>query len=188
MYKSRTGGWIALVIAAVVVSVSIAWAIDAKTGGSAAERGKYLVNALGGCNDCHTPLMMTDHGPVPDMSKLLSGHPAGMSMPAAPQLQMPWAWAGSATDTAFYGPWGTSYAVNLTPDMETGIGAWSEAAFVGAMKTGKHMGVGRPILPPMPISTFQKMSDSDIKAIYAYLKTIPAISNKVPDPTPPAGK
>jgi hypothetical protein len=89
--------------------------------------------------------------------------------------------------TAFVGPWGISYAANLTPDSTTGIGAWSEATFIKALRTGKHMGIetGRPIMPPMPAEYIGKMNDDDLKAIYAYLRTIPAVNNKVPAPVPP---
>jgi len=81
---------------------------------------------------------------------------------------------------------GISYAINLTPDENTGIGSWSEDTFVKAIKTGKHMGVSRPILPPMPWQTINRLTDDDLKAMYAYLRTIPPIKNRVPDPKPPA--
>jgi len=100
---------------------------------------------------------------------------------------MPWLWGGDATLTGFYGPWGTSFAMNLTPDSLTGIGSWSEEIFVGAIRTGKHMGKGRPIMPPMPWMMYAKMTDDDLKAVYAYLRSIPAISNKVADYVPPSG-
>ena len=53
--------------------------------------------------------------------------------------------------TAWAGPWGVSYAANLTPDKRTGIGAWTADQFIKTMRTGKHLGVGRPVLPPMPV-------------------------------------
>jgi hypothetical protein len=95
--------------------------------------------------------------------------------------------AGSATNTAWAGPWGVSYTSNLTPDQSTGIGIWTEDMFIRAMRTGKHMGTSRTILPPMPWSWFGKMRDQELKAIFAYLKSIPPIHNRVPDPEPPAG-
>ena len=145
------------------------------------ERGKYLVAAIG-CNDCHTPLTMTDHGPEPDMSRMLSGHPASLKMPEPPRMgDGAWQWAGAGTNTAFAGPWGISYAFNLTPDTQTGIGIWTEDMFVRALRTGKHMGISRQILPPMPWQAFRNMSDEDLKAIYAYLRSIPPVSNHVPD-------
>ena len=147
---------------------------------SAVERGQYLVTILG-CNDCHTPFKMGPQGPEPDMAQQLSGHPAALKVTAAPPLPEPWAWAGTGSMTAFAGPWGISYAINLTPDEETGIGLWSEQVFVNALKTGRHMGVGRPIMPPMPWPWYAKMTDQDLEAIYAYLRTVPPRKNQVPD-------
>src|SRR4051794_24190332 len=89
-------------------------------------RGQYLVT-IGGCNDCHTPWKMGEKGPEPDMSRMLSGHPEHVPMPAAPKpASGAWVWSGAATNTAFAGPWGVSFARNLTPDEHTGIGIWSE--------------------------------------------------------------
>jgi mono/diheme cytochrome c family protein len=156
-----------------------------------AKRGEYLVT-ISGCNDCHTPWKMGATGPEPDMTAMLSGHPAALQMPPPPAPSGPWVWSAAASNTAFAGPWGISYAINLTPDEETGTGLWNEQVFVNALKTGRHMGVGRPILPPMPWPSYSKMTDEDLKAIYAYLRTIPAKKNQVPDavineaPAPPA--
>jgi len=162
---------------------------------SQVERGKYLVTVMI-CNDCHTPLKMGPNGPEPDMSRMLSGHPEGMVMPPPPKLapDAPWNFAGAATLTAFAGPWGISYAFNLTPDDNTGIGIWTEDMFIKALRTGKHMGQSRDILPPMPWHWISQASDDDLKAIYAYLRNIPPVKNHVPDavsappPPAPAGK
>ncbi|HZQ59913.1 MAG TPA: diheme cytochrome c-553, partial [Casimicrobiaceae bacterium] len=86
--------------------------------------------------------------------------------------------------TAWAGPWGVSYAANLTPD-KTGIAGWTVDQFIQAMRTGKHLGVGRPILPPMPWQQIGKLTDRDLRAIYAYLKSLKPIDNQVPAPTPP---
>src|SRR5262249_7346817 len=83
-------------------------------------RASYLVTTLG-CNDCHTPLHATAKGPEPDMARMLSGHPESLVVTRAPKLEEPWAWAGTGTNTAFAGPWGISYAPNLTPDQNTGL-------------------------------------------------------------------
>jgi hypothetical protein len=124
---------------------------------------------------------MTPTGPQPDMDRMLSGHPAEMKMPRPPEMgNGPWLWAGAATNTAFYGPWGVSYAMNLTPDQNTGLGIWTEDMFVRALRTGRHMGTSRQILPPMPWPAFSNMNDEDLKSIYAYLRSIPAIKNQVP--------
>ncbi|HEX9286282.1 MAG TPA: diheme cytochrome c-553 [Thermoanaerobaculia bacterium] len=148
--------------------------------------GRYLVTVMA-CNDCHTPFKMGKTGPEPDMSRMLSGHPEGMKVPPPPKLEGGWMIAGSATNTAWAGPWGVSYTSNLTPDQNTGIGIWTEDMFIKAMRTGKHMGTSRTILPPMPWPWFGKMRDAELKAIFAYLKSIPPIHNRVPDPEPPAG-
>jgi cytochrome c553 len=150
-----------------------------------AERGKVLVQ-VGGCHDCHT----TKKDGEPDMSVMLSGHPSGIKVTAPPKVPAgsPWIIQTTGTLTAWSGPWGTSFAANITPDPDTGLksSAWSEAAFLKAMKTGKHIGTGRDILPPMPWQMYSKLGDDDLKAIWAYLQSIPPVKNEVPDPIPPA--
>ena len=143
-------------------------------------RGQYLVT-IGGCNDCHTPLKMGPKGPEPDMLRMRSGHPEHFAMPPAPKSNGPWMWSGAATNTAFAGPWGVSFARNLTPDDHTGIGIWSEEMFVNTIRSGRHWGVSRPILPPMPWMNYAKMSDEDLRSVYAYLRSIPKVKNQVPD-------
>lgn len=152
-------------------------------------RGKYLT-IIAGCNDCHTPKMMGPHGPEPDMSRELSGHPADSKLPELPKdLIGPGKWdAISASGlTAWYGPWGVSFTRNLTPDAETGLGSWTEKMFIDAIRTGKHMGApgGRDILPPMPWQMYKQMSDEDLKSLWAYLRTIKPVKNAIPEPIPP---
>jgi hypothetical protein len=151
------------------------------------ERGRYLVT-VAGCNDCHTPFKRGPNGPEPDMGRMLAGHPQQLTMPPAPDAQGPWVWAGAATNTAFAGPWGVSYASNLTPEPNTGLGIWTEDLFIKALRTGRHWGQARPILPPMPWQNYAQMTDDDLKAVYAYLRTIPPVVNSVPEsvPAPPA--
>lgn len=150
------------------------------------KRGAYLVN-FGGCNDCHSPKVFTDMGPVPDTTKLLSGHQERTPLPKVDTSVVgPGKWYLSSGDlTAWVGPWGVSFAANLTPDVPTGIGAWTEELFVKAMRNGLHLGAGRPILPPMPFMGLAGLKDEDLKSIFAYLKSIKPVSNKVPDPVPP---
>jgi len=149
------------------------------------QRGQYLVNAMG-CHDCHTPLKAGANGPEPDMTRMLSGHPETLKMPRPSNTGNGlWTWSAAVTNTAFSGPWGISYAMNLTPDENTGIGIWTEDMFVRAIKTGQHMGTSRPIMPPMPWPAFRNLSEEDLKAIYAYLRTIRPITNHVPDYAPP---
>ena len=155
------------------------------------ERGKYIVETVG-CGDCHTPWKMGPNGPEPDQSRLLSGHPSGLKLGPPPKVngENGWMWAAGATNTAFAGPWGVSYAANLTPHPVSGVMAvWDEARFIKAIRTGQHFGEsGRPIMPPMPWPAFAKMTDEDLKSVYAYLRSIPPIHNEVPDWEPPAGK
>ena len=148
-------------------------------------QGKRLVDSHD-CHACHTPMKMGPNGPEPDMSLALAGHPQTLVMPPPPKLEGPWGWVAASTNTAFAGPWGISYAVNLTPDPETGLGKWQESEFVQAIKTGKHLGVGRPIMPPMPWPAYKNLTDPQLRAIYAYLRSIPPIRNKVPDYVPPS--
>jgi mono/diheme cytochrome c family protein len=147
-------------------------------------RGQYLVEGIG-CGDCHTPKKMGPNGPELDPSRLLSGHPEGTVLPPAPAAQGPWIASASWDLTAWSGPWGVSYAMNLTPDENTGIGSWSEETFVQALRTGRHMGVSRPILPPMPWENFKNLGDEDLRSMYAYLRSINPVHNRVPEPTPP---
>ena len=148
-------------------------------------RGKYLVS-FGGCNDCHTPVKFTDKGPVSDYTRMLSGHPEDIKLP--PPKLMTGSWCVASADmTEWAGPWGISYAANLTPDENTGLGIWTEDMFVKTMRTGRHMSVSRKILPPMTWQNLNALTDEDLKAVYAYLRTIPAVTNHVPEATGPDG-
>jgi cytochrome c553 len=149
---------------------------------SPVERGKYLVTVMD-CNGCHTPMKNGE----PDMTKMLSGHPESVGVKMPPKLPEGWATVINDSNTEWAGPWGISFTANLTPDQNTGLGIWTEDMFVNAIRKGKHMATSRDILPPMPWRMQANLSDEDLKAIFAYLKTIPAISNHVPDPIPPAG-
>jgi cytochrome c553 len=149
------------------------------------ERGAYLVRIMA-CHDCHTPWKTGPRGPEPDMARALTGHPSDLVMPPAPSLPAgPWGWVGAANMTAFAGPWGVSFTANLTPDKETGLGEWTEEMFIATMKTGRHQGKGRPVLPPMPVQILRELSDEDIKAVFAYLQSLPPVRNKVPAPIDP---
>jgi mono/diheme cytochrome c family protein len=178
---------LALLVGAAVAYVSKgtdATAADARAKQEAVDRGRYLVTA-GGCHDCHTPWTMGPSGPEPDMTRMLSGHPRDVEMPEPPPLNDAWAWSGAGTNTAFAGPWGVSFAANLSPDEFTGTGIWTEDIFINTIRNGRHWGVARPLLPPMPWFNYAKLTDEDLKAIFAYLRTIPPIRNEVPEPIPP---
>jgi hypothetical protein len=150
------------------------------------ERGRYIVSGSG-CHDCHTPLIMGPNGPERDLTRALSGHPDSLIMPPAPRLpEGPWQVTISGTGTAYNGPWGTTFTANLTPDKETGLGAWTVDDFIATFRTGRHQGKGRKVLPPMPIDVYANYSDADLAAIFAYLQTLKPVRNQVPTPIGPA--
>ncbi|MBI5470950.1 MAG: diheme cytochrome c-553 [Ignavibacteriae bacterium] len=152
------------------------------------ERGKYLVT-IALCNDCHSPKKFGPNGPEVDESKLLSGAPSHTPLPESPAGVLgpdKWGVVASNDLTTWFGPWGISFAKNLTPDVETGIGSWTEDMFIRAIRTGKDMGEGRQILPPMPWQLIGKATDADLKAMFAYLKSLPSIKNAVHEPIPPS--
>lgn len=149
------------------------------------EKGKKLVTVLG-CNDCHSPKVMTAMGPVPDSLRLLSGHQEDEQLPAYDKEVLKSYVLFNMNSTAVTGPWGTSFAANLTPDA-TGIGSWTEDQFLRAMKDGKWKGLenSRTLLPPMPWQAYGQMEDEDLKAIYAYLMSLKPVQNAVPMAIPP---
>lgn len=150
------------------------------------KRGKYLVN-LGDCNMCHTPKVMTSLGMEMDESRLLSGHPKDGTVTeytAEAMNEDGWVTQTNFHLTQWSGPWGVSFSANLTPDEATGIGSWTEEAFIQTMRTGRHLGSGRKIQLPMPWDNFAKLSDDDLKAIFAYLKSLKPIENQVPQSIP----
>jgi mono/diheme cytochrome c family protein len=149
------------------------------------ERGKYLVT-IAACHDCHTPLKVGPDGvAAPDMDRQLSGHPEANGVPPEPKSTAPW-------DTQIYGMtawtgfWGRSFTANLTPDPETGLGKWTLRNFVDTIRSGRHLGRGRPLQPPMPWQMYRNMTDEDLEAVFAYLQSIPPVRNRVPEPMPPS--
>jgi mono/diheme cytochrome c family protein len=150
------------------------------------KRGGELV-AFGGCNDCHTPWVFNPQAgaPVPDMTRMLSGHPHDAPDPYS-DLKPGDIGVIGPTFTSFKLPFGIVYTANLTPDVETGSGSWTEEMFLKIFRTAKHLGGnGRPVLPPMPWYTLTTLSDADLKSIFAYLRSIPPIKNGVPSPKVP---
>lgn len=177
----------AVLLAGLVCLALVSFGCDDISPTDPVARGRYLVESMG-CADCHTPMRPGAEGPQPDAAFALAGHPAAMQVPPPPALpEGPWQVIVSGSMTAWAGPWGVSYAANLTPDPETGLGRWTEQDFVATLRSGRHLGRGRQILPPMPVQAIAKLRDADLAAIFAYLRSVPAIVNRVPDPAPPVG-
>jgi mono/diheme cytochrome c family protein len=137
------------------------------------ERGNYLVNYLGHCAGCHTPLGADGQS---DMSLYLSGVPAKYAGTKVGRSQV----------AGFPGPRGARfYAANLTPDPKTGLGRWSEEQFVRTFKHGVRPDGTKYATSPMEWNIYANMKEEDVRAIYRYLRTIKAIPNKVPVNIPP---
>jgi cytochrome c len=154
--------------------------------GTQVKWGEHLVT-VSACHDCHTPKKMTDHGPDIDSSLLLSGHPSQSDAPEVNRPELESKGVVATTDlTSWVGPWGISYTANLTSD-GTGIGNWKEEQFIYAIRNGimKGLAGSRPMLPPMPWQMYRNMTDDELKAIFAYLKTTKPVHNIVPQPRPP---
>lgn len=148
--------------------------------------GEHLVT-IAGCNDCHTPKIMTPQGPVDDSSLLLSGHPASLPAPDVDRKQTESKGLVVTADfTAWIGPWGISYSANLTPH-ETGTGNWTERQFVYAIRNSISKGIpgSRSLMPPMSMMPVKHMTDDELKAIFAYLRTVKPVENNSVQPTPP---
>ena len=148
--------------------------------------GEHIVS-IAGCNDCHTPKKMTPMGPVSDSSLFLSGHPAKVPAPDVDRQAMESKGLAVTNDlTSWVGPWGISYSANITSDT-TGIGMWTEDQFILCIRQGKWKGMAasRELLPPMPWQSFKVMSDDELKAIFAYLKSTKPIENIEPPAQPP---
>ena len=161
----------AAVIVAAILWVSGPAAAQQPAANTAVERGRYLVR-ITGCHDCHSPKVQ---GMTPDLDRALSGRPGTTPLPSETKTEV----HASADLTAWQGPWGFSVASNLTPEPTTGIGTrYNEASFLATMRTGKKPN-GTPIMPPMPAEVYQNMTDDDLKAIFAYLRTIKPIRNAV---------
>ena len=188
MKQRSIGLAVNFLVATIGLASATALAADAPRASKAAQkRGEQLV-VFGGCHDCHTPKVMGANGPEPDPARLLAGHPASATLPPVPVDALgpgKWLAVTNADLTAWAGPWGTSFAANLTPDRRTGLGDWTAEQFIRTLRTGKHFGTGRPILPPMPWPSFQVLSDADLRAIFAYLRSVKPVENQVPAPVPP---
>ena len=150
------------------------------------KRGEYLVTIMG-CNDCHSPKKMGPNGPeiIPEL--MLSGYPSDRPVVKFKDPLLREGFGMFYPDlTAAAGPWGVSFAANLTPD-QSGIGTWTEDQFKRALTQGKFKGIegARTLLPPMPWFNFTQLKDEDVSAIFAYLKSLKPVINVVPQPIPP---
>lgn len=149
------------------------------------QRGSYLVNAIG-CDDCHSPKEITATGFEIIPALRLSGYQSANPSPKADSnvVKQGWLLFGSDLTTAV-GPWGQSFAANLTSDA-TGIGNWKEEQFIKAIREGKYKGLDntRPLLPPMPWFVYKNLNDDDLKSIFAFLKSTKPVKNVVPTPKP----
>ena len=129
--------------------------IGARAADTAVDRGKYLATVMG-CSDCHTDGSLAGK---PDMAHYLGGSTIGFEIPGL----------------------GYFYGANLTPDPETGLGAWSQKQIVAAITTGMRPD-GRELAPIMPWRGFSHLEPTDAEAIAAYLKSLPPVHHKVPGP------
>ena len=178
-FPRRIAQWplAAVVVATILFASAQGAAAQQAPGDSAVERGRYLVT-ITGCHDCHSPKIKEM---TPDLTRALSGRPATTPLPSASTGEV----HASLDLTAWTGPWGYTVASNLTPDPATGLGTrYTEATFITTMRTGKKPN-GTPIMPPMPSVVYQNMTDEDLRAIFAYLRTIKPIRNPVLAGLPP---
>jgi mono/diheme cytochrome c family protein len=141
--------------------VAVALLATPATAETSVERGKYLVT-IGGCSDCHTPGSFLGK---PDMRRFLGGSDVGFAIPGL----------------------GVFVGRNLTPDKETGLGAWTDEQIAAAIATGVRPD-GRALAPIMPWQALSQLTAEDKQAIVAYLRSIPPVKNAVPGPFGPNDK
>jgi len=121
--------------------------------GALLTRGEYLVNVVAACGNCHTKL-------TPDLLPIPGMHLAG--------------------GRRFNIPPGIAYSKNLTPDRDIGLGSWNDEQVIRAIREGVTK-EGNLIGPPMPIALYIKIADDDVKAIVAYLRSVPPVRNEIPE-------
>lgn len=155
--------------------------VDSTSAAEAVKKGEHLVSSIG-CSDCHSPKKLGPQGPEIIAELNLSGYPGDRPVVKFDSKMIKEGFPMFYPDlTAAAGPWGISFAGNLTPD-ETGIGNWSEDQFRKALREGKYKGMDgtRPLLPPMPWMNYKNLTDDEIHCIFAYLKSIKPVHNIVP--------
>jgi mono/diheme cytochrome c family protein len=119
-------------------------------------RGEYLVGIMD-CTGCHSTGALTGK---PEPAKFLAGSDVGFQIPGL----------------------GIFYPPNLTPDARTGLGSWSEQDIATALRAGVRPD-GRELAPAMPWRSYAKLTDEDVAAVAAYLKSLPAVDHQTPSPT-----
>ncbi len=150
------------------------------------KKGEHLVTIMG-CNDCHSPKKMGPQGPEIITELMLSGYPSDRPIVKFDSKLIKQGFSMFYPDlVAGAGPWGVSFAGNLTPD-ETGIGNWSEDQFKKALTEGKYKGLegSRNLLPPMPWTNYKTLSNEEVHSIFMYLKSLKPVKNIVPSPLTP---
>jgi mono/diheme cytochrome c family protein len=118
-------------------------------------RGEYLARIMD-CTGCHTPGALAGQ---PDFDRYLAGSDIGFQIPGV----------------------GVFYPPNLTPDPVTGLGGWSAAEIIDAVRSGVRPD-GRELAPVMPWPSYAALNDEDAKALVAFLQSLPAIAHEAPGP------
>lgn len=124
-------------------------------------RGQYLTTIMD-CAGCHTPGALAGK---PDFERRLAGSAIGFALPGG----------------------GVVYPKNITPDTETGLGHWSEEDIARAVRQGQSRD-GRVLIPVMPWPSYAVLTESDARAIGAYLKSVPPVRFEVPRDVRPGEK
>jgi mono/diheme cytochrome c family protein len=140
---------------AIVVSTSFGESSSIALAESLIERGEYLANIMD-CTGCHTAGALAG---TPDPERYLAGSDIGFQIPGL----------------------GVFYPPNLTPDVETGLGKWSEAEIMQAVRSGLRPD-GRELVPVMPWPSYAALTDEDAQALAAYLKSLPPMKFRAPGP------
>lgn len=157
-------------------------AVSSESDAEMLQRGAYLMTVLD-CHGCHSP--RDERGQIIP-GRELTGHPADAPLPEwdPSMLEKNALVTIAPTLTAFAGPFGVSVAPNLTPDKETGIGTMTADELIRSWRTGQHWRHDRPVMPPMPVPAYTGLTDSDIRALHAFLMTLPPVKNKAPESRP----
>lgn len=156
------GSWSWVVAGAVIGALALGGcATTSSKGMDRVTRGQYLVTIMD-CAGCHTPGALLGQ---PDGSRRLGGSTIGFGIPRV----------------------GVFYPPNLTPDRDTGLGRWSDAEIIRALKNGMSRD-GRPLAPIMPWPSYSTLTEDDVQAIVAFLRTLPPVSHAIPRPVPPGTK